>query len=204
MTAEHGRAISLKAQKISKIMDSKIIFWSRAASPPSSSNCTSSFPSEAFHKKSSLYLLYYRVGVLGQIEISRCGSPISRKSQIRAIIRGFCFTAILKQSQSAAQSENALSAQLQIVFGHRGLEPKKRHYETDFLFRYRKSPFRVECILIFAKLSNPSLTFLYFEDECCFESIFPRCGDSASGFGGTAGTLGKGSCPGPKGAGVAF
>ena len=102
MTAEHGRAISPKAQKISKIMDSKIIFWSRAASPPPSSNCTSSFPSEAFHKKSALHLLYYRVGVLGQIEISWCGRSIGRNSQIKAIIRGFCFTAILKQSQRAA------------------------------------------------------------------------------------------------------
>jgi len=33
MTAEHGGAISLKAQKVSKIMDSKIIVWKRAASP---------------------------------------------------------------------------------------------------------------------------------------------------------------------------
>jgi hypothetical protein len=57
MTAEHGGAISPKAQKISKIMDSKIIFWSKAASPPPSSTCTSSFPRDIPHEIVRIFAL---------------------------------------------------------------------------------------------------------------------------------------------------
>jgi hypothetical protein len=57
MTADNGRAISLKAQKISKIMDSKIIFWRSAASPPQSSTCASSFPRDIPHEIVRIFAL---------------------------------------------------------------------------------------------------------------------------------------------------
>jgi hypothetical protein len=57
MAADNGRAISLKAQKISKIMDSKIIFWRSAALPPQSSTCTSSFPRDIPHKIAWIFAL---------------------------------------------------------------------------------------------------------------------------------------------------
>lgn len=56
---------------------------------------------------------------------------------------------------------------------------------------------------MFANLWREAINFLAFANECCFESIFSGCRDSASDFGGAEGTSGEGTRGGGTGAGVA-